>query len=266
MFATAYHALVYYFTLVLFGAGGLWLSLFGLLAGVRPATARSERFFQRLIHHHFVFFVWWMRISRTCFVRYHGWEKLPRGTGFVLAANHPGLMDVTYLLARVPEAFCIFKPAIRRNPVLGAAARRAGYLSGDGGHDLVRLAAEKLAAGNALVIFPEGTRTPPGESLLPLRPGFALMARRAGVPVQLVRISWDSNVLAKGRAWWKIPRLPAHVDVTLGPLMPVAPGVPPEKLTAEIEAWFRASPTRDDAACVGTPGAFTSTPRLPTTP
>ena len=52
--------------------------------------------------------------------------------GLVLAANHPALIDITCLLARVPEAVCIFKPAIRRNPVLGAAARRAGYLASDG--------------------------------------------------------------------------------------------------------------------------------------
>lgn len=265
MFVPVYNALVYYFTLVLFGAGGLWISLFGLLAGVLPASERTERFFQRLIHRHFVFFVWWMRISRTCFVRYHGWENLPRDRGFVLVANHPGLMDVTYLLAQVPEAFCIFKPAIRRNPVLGAAARRAGYLSGDGGHDLVRVAAEKLAAGRVLIIFPEGTRTPPGENLGPLRPGFALMARRGGVPVQLVRITWDSNVLAKGRAWWKVPRMPAHVDVTCGPLVPVAPDAVPDKVAADIAAWFRGSGAGGDAACVVAPGAFSSTPRLSTT-
>ena len=38
----------------------------------------------------------------------------------------------------------------------GAAARRAGYLGNDGGHDLVRGAADKIAAGQTLVIFPEG--------------------------------------------------------------------------------------------------------------
>ena len=57
-------------------------------------------------------------------------------------------------MARVPEAVCIFKPAIRRNPVLGAAARRAGYLGSDGGHELVRAAAVKVAAGCTLIARP----------------------------------------------------------------------------------------------------------------
>jgi 1-acyl-sn-glycerol-3-phosphate acyltransferase len=233
-----YQLFGYYLTLFFFGAFGLALNLFCLLLFWLPATPRTERFFQRLIHRHLALFIWWMGFARLLHVRYHGFERLPK-RGQVLAANHPGLMDATYLLARIPEAVCIFKPAVRRNPVLGAAARRAGYLASDGGPDLVREAGDKLAAGNLLLIFPEGTRTPPDETLLPLKPGFVLMARRAQVPIQLVRIAWDSNVLVKDRAWWKLPRLPGLVEVTLGPQIAVPPEADAAAVTAEIERWFR---------------------------
>ena len=209
---------LYYLTLLLFAAGGLELSLSSFLFGWLPATDRTERFFQRLIHRHFAFFHWWCEIARLVHVRYRGFERRQAG-GFVLAANHPALIDITCLLARMPEAVCIFKPAIRRNPVLGAAARRAGYLGSDGGHDLVRRAAAKVAAGHTLVVFPEGTRTPPGKALLPFKPGFVLIARRARAPIQLVRITTDSDVLTKGCAWWRLPRFPAHIEVTAGPLI-----------------------------------------------
>jgi len=139
--------------------------------------------------------------------------------------------------------------------VLGAAARRAGYLASDGGHDLVRRAAEKVAAGSTLVVFPEGTRTPPGEALLPLKPGFILIAQRAGAPIQLVRITTDSDVLTKGRAWWKLPRFPAHVEVVAGPLLATESGGGPEALAGVIDAWFRNSPA-GDAACAPAPGAL----------
>jgi len=233
-----YQLPAYYFTLLFFGAGGLELSLFSLLTGWLPATERTERFFQRLIHRHFALFHWWCDFARLVYVRYEGFERLPRG-GLVLAANHPALIDITCLLARVPEAVCIFKPAIRRNPVLGAAARRAGYLGSDGGHDLIRLAAHKVAGGHTLVVFPEGTRTPPGTVLLPFKPGFVLIARRAGVPIQLVRITTDSDVLTKGCAWWKLPRFPAHITVAAGPLIPTDTPASTAELAAEIEAWFR---------------------------
>jgi 1-acyl-sn-glycerol-3-phosphate acyltransferase len=174
-------------------------------------------------------------------------DRLPAG-GVVLAANHPALIDITCLLARIPEAVCIFKPAIRRNPVLGAAARRAGYLGSDGGHELVRQAGDKVAAGHLLVVFPEGTRTPPGKTLLPFKPGFVLIARRARRPIQLVRITTNSNVLTKGRAWWRLPIFPAHIQVTVGPLIPTDTAASTTELSAEIEAWFR-SPAVVDAAC-----------------
>jgi len=237
-FLSVYHLLAYYLTLLFFGMFGAEICLVALLAGVLPATERWERGFQRLIHRHFALFHWWCRFTRLIYVRYHGFERLPRG-GLVLVANHPSLVDITCLLANLPEAVCIFKPAIRRNPVLGAAARRAGYLANDGGHDLVRVAGEKLAAGRVLIIFPEGTRTSPGEKMGPIKPGFALMAQRARVPIQLVRIATNSDVLTKGLAWWKLPRIPVHIDITLGPLVPVEAAAPLPELTARIEAWFR---------------------------
>jgi 1-acyl-sn-glycerol-3-phosphate acyltransferase len=40
----------------------------------------------------------------------------------------------------------------------------------------------RLKQGQIVVIFPEGTRTPDGQ-LQPLKPGFAALARRAGVPL-----------------------------------------------------------------------------------
>jgi 1-acyl-sn-glycerol-3-phosphate acyltransferase len=236
---TVYQLPAYYVTLLLFAGGGLSLSLISLLTAWLPATPRTERFFQRLIHRHFAFFHWWCAAARLVHVRYQGFPLRPPG-GLVLAANHPALIDITCLLARVPEAVCIYKPAIRNNPVLGAAARRAGYLVADGGLDLVRAAADKVAAGHTLIVFPEGTRTSPGLSLLPFKSGFVLIARRARVPIQLVSITTDSDVLTKGRAWWRLPRFPAHVNVTAGPLIPTDTEASTTAQSAAIEAWFRA--------------------------
>ena len=232
----------YYFTLVLFGVGGLLLSLAALVAEFVPATARTERFFQRLIHLNCAAFVWWTAFARLFQVRYHGLDRLPRAPrGLVIVANHPGLTDITSLLARVPETLCIFKPAIRRNPVLGAAARRAGYLANDGGHEVIRQAAEKIAAGRVVIVFPEGTRTPPSTPLLPFKAGFVLMARRADAPIQLVRLACSRPVLGKGRAWWKFPPLPAHADVSIGPRLRVDPAADTAAVAREIEGWFRAA-------------------------
>jgi len=242
-FHSIYFLPIYYLSLLFFGIFGLGLSLFSLIAGILPSSESRERFFQRLIHRHFAVFHWWCRVTGTVQVVYEGFEKIPRG-GLVIAANHPALIDITCLLARVPEAVCIFKPAIRRNPVLGAAARCAGYLASDGGHELVRRAGEKVASGHTLIVFPEGTRTPPKLKIGPFKPGFVIIARRARVPVQLVRVTTDSNVLSKGLAWWKLPRFPAHITLEAGPLISVDTTESPTEVNVRIEDWFRNSPTK----------------------
>jgi 1-acyl-sn-glycerol-3-phosphate acyltransferase len=257
-----YQLPAYYFMLTLFALGGLEVSLVSLLCSWLPASDRTERFFQRLIHRHFALFHALCSALNLVHVRYDGLDRLPRGR-VVLAANHYSLIDITCLLARIPEAVCLFKPAIRRNPVLGAAARRAGYLASDLGHEAVRAAAHKVAAGHLLVIFPEGTRHPADGTLLPFKPGFVLIARRAHAPIQLVRIVTTSNVLTKNIAPWRLPRFPAHINVTVGPLITPDAAAPIAQIAAEVEAWFRA-PLAPDAPCArgdaGAPSGPLSSP------
>jgi 1-acyl-sn-glycerol-3-phosphate acyltransferase len=245
----------YYVTLLLFGFCGTCLSVVALLAGVTQDTDRTERFFQRLIHRHLAFFITWTTTFRLFSVGYHGLERLaPARGGLIVAANHPSLVDITCLLARLPSAICIFKPAIRRNPVLGAAARRAGYLANDAGHEGLRRVAEKVASGHTLVVFPEGTRTPPGAVLGPLRAGFTVIARRADVPVQLVHISLSRPVLGKAHPWWKPQPLPSRAEVTIGPRIRVAPGASTSAVTAWMEGWWRDPKTFPATACAGAAG------------
>lgn len=234
---TLYHRLGYYLSLLIFGLVGLTLNLVCLALGWLPATPRTERFFQRLLHRHCAVWLWWLSFARIVHCRFEGFSRLPSGRGLVLVANHPGLMDIIYLLAQVPEAFCLFKPAIRRNPLVGAAALRAGSLANDGGHDLLRAAADKVAAGATLILFPEGTRSHPG-TLHVFKPGFAVVARRARAPIQLVRIACNSELLVKGRAWWRLPRLPAQVVVTAGPCLPPPGSEKSAAIVAQVEAWF----------------------------
>jgi 1-acyl-sn-glycerol-3-phosphate acyltransferase len=234
---TSYQVTAYYASFALFAVLAFGLNCFCWLVGWIPGIAGRERFFQRVVHREFAFFVWWVSFARIVPVRYVGFARWPARPGLVIVANHPGLMDVGWVLARVPEAMCIYKPDIGHNPLFGAIARCAGYLPGNCGHHLVRNAAAKLAAGYNLLVFPEGTRSRGGR-LHPLKPGFVAMARAAQVPIQLVRIACDSELLTKARPWWLVPRLPATVTLTLGPCLP-PPGADTGAVVREIEAWFR---------------------------
>jgi len=235
----AYQIIAYFASFAVFAVLSFGLNCLCLLIGWLPGLAGCERFFQRLVHRDFAIFVRWVSFARIVSVRYEGFARWPARPGLVVAANHPGLMDVGWLLARVPEAVCIYKPAVGHNPLFGATARCAGYLASDRGYHLLRTAAVKIAAGHTLLVFPEGTRSRNGV-LNPLKPGFVAIARRAGAPIQLVRIACDSELLTKAGALWRVPRLPATVTVTLGPCVP-PPGEDTAAAVEEIAAWFRRS-------------------------
>ncbi len=157
----------------------------------------------------------WLHAARLIYVRFHGFNPAALAGPAVYIANHPGLLDAPFVLSQLPDTICIFKPALINNPAFGPAATMAGYVAGDTGVDLIRDVAQRLAAGRSLLIFPEGTRTRAHVSLNPFRPGFALIAARARVPVRLILIRAPRDLVPKGWSWWRAPLFPAPVDITL---------------------------------------------------
>jgi len=236
---------VYYASGLLFGGWALAFNGGCLALGAVWRGPRAEAAMQRVIRRRLAWYLGWLRWVGAVRVEYRGWERA-RVEGAVIVANHPGLLDAFYLLARVPQGFCIFKAALGRNPLLGAAAHAAGYVANDSGIELVRGGTERLRRGATLVVFPEGTRTAASGEMGSLRAGFALIARRAGAPVQLMRIHAGSRLLGKGDAWWRVPRLPVRVVVEVGPCLEAAAFDSTKALVAAVEAWFRAGELRGE--------------------
>src|SRR5947209_5702796 len=65
-----------------------------------------------------------------------------------------------FLMAFVKRADCIVKSQLWHNPFTGGPIRAAAYISSAHGPELVNACIASLRAGNNLIIFPEGTRTP----------------------------------------------------------------------------------------------------------
>ncbi len=211
----ASYCFAYYLSWVGFGLVGLALNLGCACLLPLPGRQRRAPGVRRMIRRLFEFWVRWFHACPVVDVRWVGFDhELAAGTVYI--ANHPSLVDATFLLARLPDAFCIFKPSLMRNPVIGPAAIMANYVAADNAVDLVRGAAERVEAGQSLLIFPEGTRTLPGTVLGRLKPGFELIARRAKAPVQLVIIRTSQGLVPKGLPWWRLPTvLPGWIELTL---------------------------------------------------
>ncbi|MCV5917096.1 1-acyl-sn-glycerol-3-phosphate acyltransferase, partial [Escherichia coli] len=109
--------------------------------------------------------------------RIDGAEILRQERGCLVVANHPTLIDYVLLASVMPETDCLVKSALLKNPFLGGAVRAADYLLNSEAETLLPRCQQRLAQGDTILIFPEGTRTKPGEKMT-LQRGAANIAVR----------------------------------------------------------------------------------------
>src|SRR5581483_482220 len=144
---------------VLFGIGGIVLSLFvfPLLRLMPGGRAPRERRARVLVRWSFLALLGLLQALRILRLEKRNLAAL-RNTGPALVlANHPCYLDIVVLIAHIPDAICVVKSALWRNPFLGGVVRAAGYIRNDKPETLVPSCAAGLARGLPLVIFPEGT-------------------------------------------------------------------------------------------------------------
>jgi 1-acyl-sn-glycerol-3-phosphate acyltransferase len=80
----------------------------------------------------------------------------------------------------------------------------AGYVSNASTFEMVEQTAAALREGQSVIIFPEGTRTTPGQAMQFHR-GAANIAVKAAVLVTPVFVRCDPTTLAKNMPWYRIP-------------------------------------------------------------
>lgn len=230
-----------------FGVGGVLLTalVFPLMRLVPGGANRRHRRTQRLIHRFFALLVAILRKSGVMRLETSGAERLRECRAALVLANHPTYIDVVVLLALMPEAGCVVKAGLWRNPFFGGVVRAAGYISNSAPESLVEDCAAALEAGQPLVIFPEGTRSRPGTALKFLR-GAACIALQSGAPMLPVVLRCDPPTLTKAAKWYHIPPRPFRfrVDV-LSPLqarelLAIAEprAIAARKLTESLERYF----------------------------
>jgi 1-acyl-sn-glycerol-3-phosphate acyltransferase len=207
----------------LFGVGGFLIGAlaFPLLCLRHRAPLARQLAARGLVQWTFARFISLMRFAGLVDTRIEGVERLNRD-GLLVLANHPTLVDVVALISVTPNADCVVKARLDENPFTRGPIRAAGYIQNNGGADLLAAAARSLRAGGNLVIFPEGTRSRPGEALKMQR-GAAQLALRAGVDITPVRIRCEPLGLTKGRPWWKTHDRPMRLTLSVGVDLPVQP-------------------------------------------
>lgn len=144
-------------------------------------------------------------------------DRLDGAHGMLLAPNHPSMIDAFLILSRIRRAVCLMKASIGANLFLGAGAYLAGYVSNGRPDIMFRTAISRVARGNLLLIFPEGTRTT-RQPINVIQGAAGLIARKANAPLQTILITTNSPYLAKGWKIWRPPTFPILYRAEPGPI------------------------------------------------
>jgi 1-acyl-sn-glycerol-3-phosphate acyltransferase len=178
----------------------------------------------------------WARFHRWC-ARYilgiaTRVEGVPPGGAALVAVKHQSMYETLEIVLMLDQPALVMKRELTRIPLWGWVVRRYGVIAVDRGagasalRAMMRAGAAAVAEGRAIIIFPEGTRVPPGEAP-PLQPGFAGLYRALGLPV--VPVAVDS-----GRLWPRhhLVKRPGVVTMRFGASIP--PGLGREAVEAAV--------------------------------
>ena len=223
-----------------FGLGGLVIGILiapVLLIVVRNDT-RRQRLMRALIRQSFRGFIGLMRIMGVAESNVGDAHRLQR-PGLLILANHPSLIDVIYLIAHTPNANCIVNGHLVSIPFTRGPIKAAGYITNSDPEAVLEAAKASLAAGNSLILFPEGTRTTPGQPIQ-FRRGGANIALHSGVPITPVLIRCTPTTLTKGEPWYHIPpsRIRMELQVLADLPLPNDPHLPVRLRARAITAWL----------------------------
>lgn len=209
------------FSFAVFGLGGIIFTLivFPLqrLIYRDPEIRRIKA--RRLVHYTFKFFISMMSVLGVFSFKLHDKEKFKKLNGQLVLANHPSLIDVVVLISMIPNADCVVKAHLFKNPFMRGVITNTGYISNEDPDGLLDDCKKTLENGNNLIVFPEGTRTVPGQQLK-FKRGAANIALRCNAPVTLSLISMNPSSLTKAEPWYKVASRKAQFEIKLATNQP----------------------------------------------
>ena len=178
----------------------------------------------------------WMKITCGVTFEINGLHHIPKNQPLEVACNHQSDWETFFLLTIGLPVSTVLKRELLYIPFFGWALAMLNPIAIDRKRktnalkQLSQQGCERLNAGISVVIFPEGTRCPPG-ALGPCTKGAAMLAHQAGVPI--LPIVQNSGHLSSPRKWLK----PAgKIEVRIG--QPISADVPTKEMHAQMVSWM----------------------------
>ena len=180
--------------------------------------------------------IWLLRVLAGTRLEIRGREHIP-ATASIVAAKHQSAFETFALVPQLPNPTFVIKRELKRIPIFGQYTIKAGMIHVDrsAGISALRYIANRarveIAKGRDIIIFPEGTRRPPGAPP-DYHPGVAHLYRALGVNV--VPVALNSGLFWRRRTFL---RYPGTIVIEFLPAIP--PGLDGrrfmERLQSDIE-------------------------------
>jgi 1-acyl-sn-glycerol-3-phosphate acyltransferase len=161
---------------------------------------------------------------------------------YVFMSNHVSQFDILAVIVALAEFQLrwVAKIELTRVPVFGWALERTGHIIIDRrNHEQavasLRAARTKMEQGVSVVIFPEGTRGPVQQALLPFKMGGFMLALETGFPIVPIAVRGSREILPRG-SWQPAS---GEIEVVVGPAIPVA-GLARDQLIERVRAFMLA--------------------------
>lgn len=182
--------------------------------------------------------MWLLHYLNGIRVEVHGMENLPDNEPMVVMANHQSQWETFYLQLLIAPQATVLKRELLRVPFFGwgLALTRPIAINrqqpSSALKTILRQGKQRLEEGIPVMIYPEGTRQPPG-TLGKFNSGGAMLACQAGVRV--LPIAHNAGGCWPARTWLKYP---GTIRLVIGPPIKTSEKKP-KRVNAEVEQWMR---------------------------
>lgn len=137
-------------------------------------------------------------------VRVEGKEHLDPAEPYIFIGNHASMADIMTFSGYIDHDYrWIAKKELFAIPIFGPGMQAVDFISIDRSRGRAAVkslndAAQRIAGGASVILFPEGTRSPDGH-LRSFKTGAIMLALKAGVDVVPVGFNGTHQVLPKGK-------------------------------------------------------------------
>ena len=181
--------------------------------------------------------MWLLRHVNGIHVQIEGREHIPENEPMVLMANHQSQWETFYLQLLIAPQATVLKRELLRVPFFGWGLALTRPIAIDRRQpsaalkSILRQGRQRLDEGIPVMIYPEGTRQPPGR-LGKFNPGGAMLACQAGVRV--LPIAHNAGNCWPARSLLKYP---GTIRLVIGPPINTQ-GRKPKDINQQVYDWM----------------------------